>query len=276
MKIRVKKFKPTSPSLRAMVSVTLTDAMNKEIGKKFAVKLSRSIGRNNSGRITSRFKSAGVKKKFYEVDFKRQKDQVLGTIVGFMHDPNRSANLAVVSYQDGDKKLILAPEGLAKGDKVVSSADADIKVGNCKILNDIPVGTLIHAVELNPGSGAKIARTAGVYAQLMAKEDKHALIRMPSGELRKVLLLCKATIGQVGNLEREQANIGKAGKSRYLGRRPHVRGVAMNPVDHPMGGGEGRTSGGRHPCSPWGLLSKGKRTRSNKRTQVFIVKRRSK
>jgi len=244
--------------------------------KALLSKLTKTAGRNVHGRITVRRRGGGAKRKYRQIDFKRNKLDIPATVKTIEYDPNRTCNIALVSYADGEKKYILAPLGLKVGDVIISSDTADIKAGNSKLLKNIPVGTLIHNIELNPNSGGQMARSAGSYAQLMAKEGKEALLRLPSGELRKVKNNCRATIGQVGNLEHEQVNIGKAGKTRWLGRRPKVRGVAMNPVDHPHGGGEGRTSGGRHPCTPWGMKTKGYKTRKNKRTDKFIVKRRGK
>lgn len=273
----IKRFKPTTPSLRQTQLLT-SEGLTKDVGPlKSLTKSKRTInGRNNYGRITVRRRGGGVKRKYRVIDFKRNKLEVPATVQAISYDPNRTCNIALLAYADGEKRYILAPLGLNVGDKVVASAQADIKVGNAKKLSDIPVGTLVHNVELHPGAGGQMARSAGAYVQLMAKEGDSALLRMPSGELRKVRLECSATIGQVGNLDHEKQNLGKAGRSRKLGRRPKVRGVAMNPVDHPHGGGEGRTSGGRHPVSPWGTPTKGYKTRSNKRTDKFIVKRRKK
>jgi len=271
--LTIKKFKPTSPGVRGRVS--LISVKNKvEAPKSLLTKLKKSYGRNNSGLITSRHRGGGSKKLYREIDFKRLKLDITGTVVSINYDPNRSALIALISYLDGEKAFILCPQGLAIGDKVISSSGADIKLGNCKQVRDIPVGTLIHNIELEPLSGGQIAKSAGAFAQLMAKELDYVLIRLPSGELRKIMPDCRATVGQVGNIEREQVSLGKAGANRRRGWRPYVRGVAMNPIDHPHGGGEGKTSGGRHPCTPWGLLTKGKKTRANKRTQKFIVKRR--
>lgn len=271
----IKKFKPTTPTLRkkqVMDSADLTK--NVVISKKLFATKKINAGRNNTGRITTRHQGGGVKNKYRIVDFKRNKMEVPATVKAICYDPNRTCNLALIVYADGAQSFILAPLGLNVGDTVVASATADIKVGNVKQLSDIPVGTLVHNVELNPGAGGQIARSAGSYVQVMAKEGDIVLLRMPSGELRKVKANCKATIGQVGNLDHEKRNLGKAGISRKLGIRPTVRGVSMNPVDHPLGGGEGRTSGGRHPVTPWGLPTRGYKTRKNKRTNSFIVKRR--
>ena len=233
-------------------------------------------GRNNLGRITTRFRGGGNKRRYRSIDFKRNKVDISAKVVSIEYDPNRSANIALLTYLDGQKTYILAPSGIAVGDQVIAGDAVDIKPGNCLPMMNIPLGTFIHNIEMKVGKGGQIARGAGAYAQLMAKEGRYAQLRMPSGEIRLVLLDCKATIGQVGNLEHENIKIGKAGKSRWLGRRPKVRGVAMNPIDHPMGGGEGKASGGRHPCSPWGQLSKGKKTRKKKSSDSLIVKRRKK
>jgi large subunit ribosomal protein L2 len=235
---------------------------------------SRTAGRNNNGRITCRHRGGGVKRRYRVIDFKRNKEEIPAKVQAIHYDPNRTCNLALIAYADGQRNYILAPQGLNVGDTIISSATADIKVGNAKKLKDIPVGTLVHNVEMNPGAGGQMARSAGSYVQVMAKEGNEVLMKMPSGELRKVKNECRATIGQVGNVDHEKRNLGKAGNKRKLGIRPTVRGVAMNPIDHPHGGGEGRTSGGRHPVSPWGTLTKGFKTRKNKRTNRFIVKRR--
>jgi large subunit ribosomal protein L2 len=271
----IKKFKPTSPSLRRM-AVMNSDALTKgaKPEKSLLATKKKTAGRNALGRITSRRRGGGVKQKYRIIDFKRQKTDIPATVESIQYDPNRTCNIALICYADGVKTYILCPHGLNVGDSIISSDEADIKVGNSKFLKDITVGTLVHNVELHPRSGGQLARSAGSYAQLMGKEGKEALLRLPSGEMRKVKSNCRATIGQVGNLEHEQIVIGKAGKNRLRGRRPKVRGVVMNPVDHPHGGGEGRTSGGRHPVTPWGKPTKGAKTRKNKRTNQFIVKRR--
>lgn len=270
----IKKYKPLTPSLRQMVTVTVKGDFDKRVLKSLSISKKRSSGRNNSGKITIRRRGGGYRKKIRLIDFKRNIDNIPGKVVSIQYDPNRSANIAHISYANGKHSYILAPNGIGIGDTVISSNDADIKPGNAMLLHKIPVGTLVHNVEMLPGKGGQLARSAGSYAQLMAKESKYALLRLPSGEVRYVPVECTATIGQVGNLEREQKVIGKAGKTRLLGRRPKVRGVVMNPVDHPHGGGEGRTSGGRHPVTPWGKPTKGYKTRKNKRTNKFIVKRR--
>jgi len=273
----IRKFKPTTPSLRNTAVVT-SEGLTKGIKPLKGMLGSKSStgGRNNHGRITCRHKGGGVKRRYRTIDFKRNKLDIPAKVQAIVYDPNRTCHIAQLAYADGYKCYILAPLGLNVGDTVISSKDADIKTGNSKLLADIPVGTLVHNVELNPGAGGQMARSAGAYVQVMAKEGDSVLLRMPSGELRKVKLTCRATIGQVGNLDHEKRQLGKAGRARWLGRRPTVRGVAMNPVDHPHGGGEGRTSGGRHPVSPWGMPTKGFKTRKNKRTDRFIVKRRNK
>ncbi|PIK14179.1 50S ribosomal protein L2 [Halobacteriovorax sp. JY17] len=271
----IKKFKPTTPSLRRM-QVVNSDELTKGVApeKKLLAPKKSTAGRNNSGTITVRHRGGGVKRRYRVIDFKRAKLDIPAKVQAISYDPNRTCNIALLAYADGEKRYILAPVGLKAGDTVISSATADITVGNSKQLKDIPVGTLVHNVELHPGAGGQFARSAGAYVQVMAKEGEMALLRMPSGELRKVRSVCRATIGQVGNLDHEKRNIGKAGRKRMLGFRPTVRGVVMNPVDHPHGGGEGRTSGGRHPVTPWGKPTKGFKTRKNKRTDKFIVKRR--
>lgn len=271
----IRKFKPTTPSLRTMQIVN-SDELTKGVGplKKLTESKKATDGRNNYGRITVRHRGGGVKRKYRIIDFKRNKLEIPATVQAISYDPNRTCNIALIAYADGEKTYILAPLGLSVGDKIIASSEADIKVGNAKKIKDIPVGTLVHNVEMHPGAGGQLARSAGSYVQIMAKEEKFALLRMPSGELRKVEIECMATIGQVGNLDHEKRNLGKAGRTRKLGIRPTVRGVVMNPVDHPHGGGEGRTSGGRHPVSPWGTPTKGYKTRKNKRTNKFIVKRR--
>lgn len=231
-------------------------------------------GRNAYGRITSRHIGGGHKRKLRVIDFRRDKFDVPAKVASVEYDPNRSSRIALLHYRDGEKRYILAPVGLGVGDVVVSGERADMKPGNALPLKNIPTGSLIHNVELKVGKGGQLIRSAGSYGQLMAKEGRYAQIRMPSGEVRKVLLACRATIGQVGNIEHENVSVGKAGRTRWLGMRPKVRGVAMNPVDHPLGGGEGKTSGGRHPCTPWGVPTKGYKTRKNKVTDKYIVKKR--
>ena len=271
----IKKFKPTTPSLREMAIIDSGDlTKGSKILKSALAPMKSKAGRNNNGRITVRHRGGGVKRRYRIIDFKRSKENIPAKVEAISYDPNRTCNIALLAYADGFKNYILAPQGLKAGDIVISSSDADIKTGNSKKLKDIPVGTLVHNVELNPGAGGQMARSAGAYVQVMAKEGNEILLRMPSGELRKGRQDCRATIGQVGNSDHEKRNLGKAGAKRKLGFRPGVRGVAMNPIDHPHGGGEGRTSGGRHPVSPWGTPTKGYKTRTNKRTDRYIVKRR--
>ena len=270
----IKRVKPTSPGRRFQ---TFND--NNEISKKAPEKsltkiLKSSGGRNSNGRVTTRWRGGGHKRYYRIIDFKRDKDGIPAKVASIEYDPNRSARIALLHYADGEKRYILSPVSLNVGDMVMSGTEADIKPGNALPLMNIPLGTHIHNIELRLGKGGQIVRSAGTFAQLMAKEDRYALVKLPSGEVRMVLLTCKATIGQLGNITHENVSYGKAGRVRWLGRRPRVRGVAMNPVDHPMGGGEGRSSGGRHPCSPWGMPTKGYRTRKNKRTDRYIVKRR--
>ncbi len=272
----VKRFKPTSPA-RRYYEVYTFDGLTKEGPyKPLTETQSSQAGRNNYGRITSRFRGGGHKQRYRLIDFKRNKIGIPGRVHWIEYDPNRSAHIALVHYADGSKGYMLAPDGLKAGDTVLSSRRADIKPGNAMPLRHIPLGTMVHAIELKPGKGAQMVRSAGVAAQLMAKDGDYAQVRLPSSEVRMVHLDCKATVGQVSNLEHSRVSLGKAGRMRWLGRRPHNRGVTMNPVDHPMGGGEGRSSGGRHPCTPWGIKTKGLKTRKNKRSDAFIVKRRSK
>ena len=270
----VKKVKPTSPGRRFQTYSTFEEITKTTPEKSLVTILKKSGGRNNNGRITARRRGGGHKRYYRIIDFKRDKDGIPAKVAAIEYDPNRSARIALLNYVDGEKRYILAPLKLNVGDEVLSGPEADIKPGNALPLANIPLGTQIHNIELKLGKGGQIVRSAGGYAQLMAKEDRYALVKLPSGEVRMVLLRCKATIGQLGNLSHENMDLGKAGRSRWKGRRPKVRGVAMNPVDHPMGGGEGRSSGGRHPCSPWGMPSKGYRTRNNKQTDRYIVKRR--
>ncbi len=272
----VKKYKPTSPARRGM-SIVVDEQLSKGKPEKSLLrKLNRSGGRNSYGRITARHRGGGHKRKYRVIDFKRNKFSVPAKVASIEYDPNRSARIALLHYLDGEKRYIIAPHGLSVGDVVVSDDVTDVKPGNSMPLKNIPLGTLVHNIEMRPGKGGQIVRSAGTAAQLMAKEGKYVQLRLPSGEVRMILNTCRATIGQVGNLDHENINIGKAGRSRWMGRRPRVRGVAMNPVDHPMGGGEGRSSGGRHPCSPWGWPTKGYRTRRKKPSDAFIVRRRYK
>ena len=273
----IKEVKPTSPGRRAQSYPTFEEITKSEPEKSLLRPKPSTGGRNNLGRITCRFRGGGHKRRYRLIDFKREKLEVPAKVHSIEYDPNRGARIALLFYVDGEKRYILAPQGLKVGDFVVSSDKADIKPGNALSLKVIPLGSLIHNVELKPGKGGQLARGAGNYAQLMAKEGAYALLKLPSGEMRLVLSVCKATIGQVGNSDHNSVSLGKAGRKRYLGRRPHVRGVAMNPVDHPLGGGEGRSSGGRHPVSPWGMPTKGFKTRpKNKPSNKFIVKKRGK
>jgi large subunit ribosomal protein L2 len=273
----IRKFKPTSAGRRHFevpdFSILTKGAV---VERKLTEAKTSHAGRNNQGRITSRFRGGGHKRRYRVIDFKRNRVGVPAKVHSIQYDPNRSARVALLHYVDGVKSYILAPDGLKQGDTVVSSRNADITPGNSLRLRFIPVGTMIHNIELKIGKGGQLVRSAGTSAQLMAKDGDYAQVRLPSGEVRMVHLNCRATIGQVSNLQHARVSHGKAGRTRWLGRRPHNRGVAMNPVDHPMGGGEGRTSGGRHPCSPWGQLAKGLKTRTNKTSEKFIVKRRDK
>lgn len=272
----VKKVKPTSAGRRFQEYDTFDEITVTKPEKSLIRPLSKTGGRNAHGRITCRHRGGGHRRHFRVIDFKRNKEGIPGKVASIEYDPNRSARIALLNYVDGEKRYILAPAALKVGDQVMAGPDADIKPGNSLPLESIPLGTQIHNIELRMGKGGQIVRSAGAFAQLMAKEAPYALVKLPSGEVRKVLMKCRATIGQVGNVIHSNISLGKAGRKRWLGRRPKVRGVAMNPVDHPMGGGEGRSSGGRHPCSPWGQPSKGFRTRKNKATDKFIVKRRTK
>ncbi len=270
----IKKFKPTSPGRRQMEVLISPEITTTKPYKPLTEGKKRSGGRSSSGRVSIWHRGGGHKRRYRVIDFKRDKDGVPGRVATIEYDPNRSANIALVNYADGEKRYILAPLGLKVGQEVISSPDADIVVGNCLPLKNIPVGTTVHNVELRPGKGGQLARSAGASAQILAKEGRYAHLRLPSGEVRLVLVECRATIGQVGNIDHANVSIGKAGRSRWLGRRPVVRGVAMNPVDHPHGGGEGKSSGGRHPVTPWGVPTKGHKTRHNPKTDRFIVRRR--
>ncbi|NLY67065.1 MAG: 50S ribosomal protein L2 [Tissierellia bacterium] len=274
----IRKYKPTSPGIRQMSVLRFDEITKKEPEKSLVVTLKKTGGRNSQGRITARFRGGGAKRKYRIIDFKRDKDGVPGKVAAIEYDPNRTANIALIHYADGEKRYILAPNKLKVGDIIESGENADIKVGNALPLRKIPVGTTIHNIELIPGKGGQLVRSAGAEAQLMGKEGKYAQIRLPSGEFRLVLLECRATIGQVGNLDHENVTLGKAGKSRHLGRRPSVRGSAMNPVDHPHGGGEGRAPIGRpSPVTPWGKPTLGYKTRKkNKETDKYIIRRRKK
>ena len=271
----IKKFKPVTPSLRYRTVSDFSDITTTEPEKSLLEPMKQSGGRNNLGRVTSRHRGGGHKRRYRVIDFKRNKRDIEAKVASIEYDPNRSARIALLHYADGEKRYILAPKGLEVGLTVLSAENAPFNVGNTLPLRAIPLGTLVHNIELKPGRGGQMARSAGSYAQLMAKEGDYATLRLPSGEVRLVHGSCLATIGEVGNAEHENIVLGKAGKSRWLGRRPHVRGVAMNPVDHPMGGGEGKSSGGRHPVSPWGQQSKGLKTRTKRPSDRFIVRRRN-
>ncbi len=270
----LKNFNPTSPGRRFMTHLAYDEITKTRPEKALTEPIKKTGGRDNRGRITVRFIGGGHKRRYRSVDFKRDKHGVPAKVAAIEYDPNRSARLALLHYADGEKRYILWPEGLAVGATVVSGEQADILPGNALPLKAIPVGTMVHNIELRHGKGGQMVRTAGGQAQLVAKEGDYAQVKMPSGEIRKVAVDCMATIGQLGNIEHKNVSFGKAGRKRWLGRRPHNRGVSMNPVDHPHGGGEGKTSGGRHPVTPWGKPTKGAKTRNNKRTAQFIVKRR--
>ena len=275
-KMGMKHFNPTTPSLRNMTVSTFEEITKKTPEKSLLTTKKKNSGRNSYGRITVRHQGGGNRQKYRIIDFKRRKDNVAATVVGIEYDPNRSANIALIEYEDGEKSYILAPIGLTDGDKVVSGDKADIKPGNCMKIENIPVGTMIHNIELNPGQGGKLVRAAGQEAQLMAKEGNYAHVRLPSGEMRLIMAVCRATIGTVGNSDHENVKIGKAGRTRHMGKRPEVRGSVMNPVDHPHGGGEGRAPVGHAgPMTPWGKPALGYKTRKkNKQSDKFIVKRR--
>ena len=272
----IRKYNPTSPGVRGKTSLTFDEITTNEPYRPLTENLDNSGGRDNKGHLTSWWRGGGHKRLYRIIDFKRDKLGVPGTVETIEYDPNRSSRIALISYVDGEKRYILQPAGLKVGDKIIAAENADILLGNAVPLKNIPLGTLLHNVELRPGKGGQIARSAGSSVQLVAKEGDYASVKMPSGEIRHVPLVCYATIGQVGNSDHENVSIGKAGRNRWLGVRPHNRGVVMNPVDHPHGGGEGKTSGGRHPVSPWGLPTKGYKTRNNKSTDRFIVQRRPK
>jgi large subunit ribosomal protein L2 len=270
----LKQFNPTSPGRRFMTALTFDEITKTEPEKALTEAKKRTGGRNSRGRISSWFRGGGHKRRYRIVDFKRDKQNVPAKVAAIEYDPNRSARLALLHYMDGEKRYILAPEGLHVGQTVLAGETADILPGNSLPLKLIPAGTMIHNIELRHGKGGQMVRSAGGAAQLVAKESDYVQIKLPSGEVRKVHVECTATIGQVGNLDHKNVSYGKAGRKRWLGRRSHNRGVSMNPVDHPHGGGEGKTSGGRHPVTPWGKPTKGAKTRNNKRTQGFIIKRR--
>ncbi len=271
----VKKLKPTSPGRRFQTVSDFGDITTSEPEKSLVVKQKRSSGRNSYGRITSRHRGGGHKRRYRVIDFRRTKDGIPAKVASIEYDPNRNARIALLHYADGEKRYILAPLQIAVGDMLESGPSADIRPGNCLPLRNIPTGTVVHGVELRPGGGAKMGRAAGTAIQLMSKERKLALLRLPSGEMRQVQLDCRATVGQVGNTDAELIKIGKAGRNRWKGVRPQSRGVAMNPVDHPLGGGEGRSSGGRHPVSPWGK-PEGRTRKQNKVSDKYIVRRRTK
>ncbi|MHB2155139.1 50S ribosomal protein L2 [Caldithrix abyssi] len=271
----IKTFKPITPTLRFKTVSDFAEITTDKPYRPLLAPLKKSGGRNNMGRITSRHRGGGHKRKYRIIDFKRDKRDIPATVETIEYDPNRTARIALVKYADGERRYILAPDGLKVGDKIMAGENAEIRIGNALPMEKIPVGLTIHAIELREKKGAQLVRSAGTSAQLAAKEGKWALVKLPSGEMRKIHARCYATIGQVSNIDHMNISLGKAGRSRWLGRRPHVRGVAMNPIDHPMGGGEGKTSGGRHPVSPWGQLAKGFKTRKkNKKSDAFIVKRR--
>ncbi|WP_028322660.1 50S ribosomal protein L2 [Desulfatiglans anilini] len=272
----IRKHKPTSPGRRYQTTSTFEEITKKEPEKTLLRPLKSSGGRNALGRLTARHKGGGHKRRYRVIDFHREKDSIPAKVAAIEYDPNRGARIALLHYADGEKRYIIAPHKLQVGDQVFSGPEAEVRTGNCLPLRLIPLGTHIHNIEMNLGHGGQMVRSAGAYAQLMAKEGKYAQIKLPSGEVRAVLQDCRATIGQVGNLEHEILSAGKAGRNRWLGKRPHVRGVAMNPVDHPHGGGEGKSSGGRHPVTPWGVPTKGYKTRVRKASDKLIVKRRSK
>ena len=267
--------KPTSPGRRFQTALDFAEITRSEPEKSLVRPLKKSGGRNSYGRVTTRHRGGGHKRRYRIIDFKRNKLEVPAKVASIEYDPNRTVRIALLHYLDGEKRYILAPQELQVGDMVVSSPDADIKPGNALPLKNIPAGSLVHNVELKPGKGGQMARAAGTAIQLMAKEGKQAHLKLPSGEVRVVPLDCRATIGQLGNADQENVSLGKAGRKRWQGKRPHVRGVAMNPVDHPMGGGEGRSSGGRHPVTPWGVPTKGYKTRKPKDSDRYIIKHRT-
>ena len=270
----IKKFKPTTPSRRYMTTSDFSDITTDKPEKSLLEPLKKKGGRNSYGRITTRHQGGGHKRRYRVIDFKRDKDGIPAKVASIEYDPNRSARIALLNYVDGEKRYIIAPRGLKVGDKILSGPEADITPGNALKLKDMPVGTVVHNIELKPGKGAQIVRSAGAQAQIVAKEDKYAQIKLPSSEVRYINIECKATVGQVGNVNHENIVIGKAGKSRWLGIRPSVRGVAMNPHDHPHGGGEGRKAAGRHPVTPWGQKTNGKKTRKPKASDKMIVRSR--
>jgi large subunit ribosomal protein L2 len=271
----VKRYRPTSAGQRFITTIDTKDLTKKKPERGLVEVKKKHSGRNNNGHITVRHKGGGTRRQYRIVDFKRLKDKIPAKVAAIEYDPNRSARIALLNYRDGEKRYILAPVGLEIGQIVESGEAADIKTGNCLPIKNIPLGTVIHNIELRPGEGGKLVRSAGSSAQLMAKEGDYAQVRMPSGEVRRIQLVCRATIGQLGNLDHENIVIGKAGRIRHMGKRPSVRGIAMNPVDHPHGGGEARSTSGRPPTTPWGQMTMGKKTRRNKRTSKMIVRKRS-
>jgi len=272
----VKKYKPTSAGRRFMTTMDFSELSDKKPEKSLLEVKKKHSGRNNNGHITVRHKGGGWRKQYRIIDFKRSKDAIPAKVAAIEYDPNRSARIALLNYRDGEKRYILAPAGVNVGDLLESGPKADIKTGNCLPIANIPLGTVLHNIELRPGEGGKLVRSAGGSAQLMAKEGEYAQVRMPSGEVRKILMVCRATIGQLGNVDHENEIVGKAGRKRHRGIRPSVRGIAMNPVDHPHGGGEARSTSGRPPTTPWGQMTMGKKTRRNKRTASMIVRKRNK
>jgi large subunit ribosomal protein L2 len=272
----IKSFKPFTPTRRFQTYLTRDEITKETPEKSLTSGKKRTGGRDSRGLISSRFRGGGHKQSYREIDFKRDKENIPAVVAAIEYDPNRTALIALLNYADGEKRYIIAPVGLEVGRTVMSGSEADILIGNSLPLKNIPAGTVVHNIELKPGKGGQMARSAGAQAQLVSKEGGIALLKLPSGEIRKVVLECMATVGQVGNLEHENVSLGKAGRSRWLGRKPHNRGVTMNPVDHPHGGGEGKTSGGRHPVTPWGQPTRGFKTRNNKRTDRWIVTRKTK
>jgi large subunit ribosomal protein L2 len=271
----LKKFKPTTPSRRYMTVADFSELTKKKPEKALTESLNRPAGRNNRGQVTAWCRGGGHKRRYRMIDFRRAKHDIAAKVAAIEYDPNRSARIALLVYADGEKRYILAPDGVKVGDSLMSGPNAEIRDGNCMPLQNVPLGTTIHSLELIPGKGAQVARAAGAECQLMAKEGRHAHVKLPSGEVRMFAIGCYCTLGRVGNVDHEKIVSGKAGRSRWLGRRPSTRGVAMNPVDHPMGGGEGRSSGGRHPCTPWGKPTKGFKTRKRKKqSSKWIVRRR--
>src|SRR5579872_4609129 len=272
----IKSYSPVTPSRRYMTVVSRHDITKQRPEKSLVEKIVRTGGRNSTGRVTSRFIGGGHKRAYRVIDFKRDKIGVPAVVAAIEYDPNRSARIALLHYKDGEKRYILQPDGLKVGQKVMSGAEADILLGNALPLKNIPAGTVVHNIELRPGKGGQMARSAGSQAQLISREGGMALLKLPSGEIRRVPDVCMATVGQVGNVDHENVSLGKAGRKRWMGKMPHNRGVSMNPVDHPHGGGEGKTSGGRHPVTPWGQPTRGFKTRNNKRTDKMIIRRRNK